>query len=114
MDNKIEQNPVWEKQAKALAKTKQQLHFPLLKDVETKIRVQAAQVGENPSNTIRRALELDVKSPVRPRLGASFTHDEMIALCKRYNIDPIDQKALIRRIAETINLHFQEKPNNHK
>ena len=108
MDKKIiSDNPVWEKQAKVLKK--QQLHFSLLNAVESKVRIDAAKAGENPSNTLRRILDLPVKPPVRPRLGVSLTDDEIKSLSTRFDIDPNDRKSLIRRAAEAIHLHYDEK-----
>ncbi|MFT5421604.1 MAG: hypothetical protein ACI9D5_002362 [Candidatus Endobugula sp.] len=110
MDKKIiSTNPVWEKQAKVLKK--QQLHFSLLSVVESKVRIDAAKAGENPSNTLRRILDLPVKLPVRPRLGVSLTDDEIKSLSSRFDIDPKDRKSLIRRSAEVIHLYYEKEKN---
>jgi len=110
MNNKIEKNPTWVKQSKALKK--QQIHFSFMSQIESDIRIDAAKKGENPSNTIRRILDLDVKSPVRPRLGVSLTDAEISDLAKRFNIEPDDRKSLTRRATEVINLYYKKNPTS--
>lgn len=105
MVREIDSNPKWQKQQNALKKV--QVNFELIKPVDRKIRIEAAETGESPSNIIRKVLGLDVKPPVRPRLGVSLSELELQALARKYKVDPEDRRALVRRATEAVQAHYE-------
>lgn len=112
MVREIDQNPKWRKQESALKKI--QINFELARPVDQKIRQEAAELGETPSNIVRRLLGFEARPPVRPRLGVSLSEAELQILAQKFRLDPEDRRALVRRATEAVEGHYANKDSTKK
>lgn len=64
--------------------------------VARRVKVMAALDDMTPQDYMRRALDLNFKSPQRPRLSLSLGDEDYQRLGQRYGLDP-DQKTEIKR-----------------
>lgn len=100
-------NPQWQKQKTVLKKI--QINFDFLPDVDRRIRLDAVNTSKSPSAVVREILGMETKTPQRPRLGVSFSEDELSDLYQRYGLSEGDRAALTRRITEQLQMHYREK-----
>lgn len=106
MVKEIDQNKTWQKQSQQLKKV--QFQFEFLKDVDRQIKLDAIERQTTPSNIVRDLLGLKPSGPIRPRLGVSLSPGELELLGDRFNVDPDDRRALVRRATEAVHAHYSE------
>lgn len=100
-------NNKWNKERATLKKI--QIHFEFQQEVMRQIRIDAAEARLNPSDIVRRILELSYSKVQRPRLGLSFSQEELELLAQRYDLSEIDEKLIKQKVMAEVNAQYQEK-----
>jgi len=104
---KIDSNSKWNKERAALKKM--QIHFEFQQEVMRQIRIDAADARLNPSDVVRKILELSYSKVQRPRLGLSFSQDELDLLTKRYDLTEVDERLIKQKVIAEVNDRYQAK-----
>lgn len=96
----------WAREKDALRNV--QIHFAFQQEVIACIRHDAADNNINPSDIIRKIVDLPYTKIQRARIGISFNQQELDHLAKRYGLGDVDEKEIKRRVMEEINMHYHE------
>ncbi|MGL1932232.1 MAG: hypothetical protein OCC45_10780 [Desulfotalea sp.] len=99
-------NSKWQKERATLKKI--QIHFEFQQEVMRQIRYDAADARLNPSDIVRKILGFSYSKVQRPRLGLSFSQDELKQLADRYGLDCLDEKEIKQRVMAEVNAVYQE------
>ena len=110
MVKEVKKNSVWTKQENILKKI--QLSFKFIPEVDQLLRIEAAKRGINPSDLIREILGIEYAKGKRPRMGVSFSINELDQLAIELGIEPGDKSELVRRVTETIHLLYRDEIKN--
>lgn len=94
----------WQSEAKALKKVQVQFEFQV--SINKQITHDAAESSIKPSDVVRRLVGLPFKKIQRIRVGLSLNKDELESLAVRYNLEPLNEKEIKRRVMEEVNLHY--------
>lgn len=94
----------WSKEKDVLRKV--QIHFGFQQKILASIRHDAADENINPSDVVRKLIDLPYKRIQRARLGLSFNNEDLSSLAERYRLDGINEKEIKRRVMEEINIHY--------
>ncbi len=105
--SEIKSNSKWQKERATLKKL--QIHFEFQQEVMKEIRYDAADARLNPSDIVRKILGLSYSKVQRPRLGLSFSQDELKLLAHRYGVDCLDEKQIKQRVMAEVNAVYQEE-----
>ncbi|MDD2759632.1 MAG: hypothetical protein PHH11_05000 [Methylomonas sp.] len=86
-----------------------QVAFEFGTGVSEAIRREANKNGLSTSDQIRKIVQLDVKTPKRPRLTVSLNEDDYRNLAQRYGLDALDRAAIREAIRQEL-IDFGNKP----
>ncbi|MCH8496987.1 MAG: hypothetical protein LAT63_00790 [Marinobacter sp.] len=109
------QDDKWPRETRAVKAV--QLAFDLSGDIQRAFRVSAAMQDLTTSDMVRKALALPYKRRrIRPRLTLSLHPDDFRILAERYQLEPDDQNAIRKAVAEELsafaNRFFAEPPDS--
>ncbi|MCQ8104019.1 hypothetical protein NP590_07880 [Methylomonas sp. SURF-2] len=79
-----------------------QVAFEFGTGVSEAIRREANKNGLSTSDQIRKLVQLDVKTPKRPRLTVSLNEDDYRKLAQRYGLDALDKAAIREAIRQEL------------
>lgn len=99
----------WKKSEKSLRAI--QVAFEFGTGVSETIRREANKNGLSTSDQIRKIVQLEVKTPKRPRLTVSLTEDDYQNLAQRYGLDAEDKPAIREAIRQEL-IEFGNKPSD--
>ncbi len=105
--SEIKSNSKWQKERATLKKL--QIHFEFQQEIMKEIRYDAADARLNPSDIVRKILDLSYSKVQRPRLGLSFSQDELKQLAHRYGLDCLDETQIKQRVMAEVNAVYQEE-----
>ena len=109
MKNKSEDK--WPAERKALKKI--QVHFTFQEQLNKTIRHEAVDLNINPSDVVRKVVGLNYQRIQRPRIGLSFSKDEIQQLANKYKVESDDEKEIKKRVMEEVNQHFYKEKGSH-
>ena len=90
----------WKQAEKEKSVKAMQVAFELEQDIAMRIKERAARNNLNPSDQIRKMLDLTYSPPKRPRLTVSLKPEDYDILGERFGVDPKDQLEIRRKIIE--------------
>ncbi len=96
----------WQAEQKVLKKL--QLHFTFNATTFRQLKHQAAQQNMNTSDVVRQIIGLSYEKNVRPRIGLSFSLQELNLLAKRYELSVDDVKSIKTRVVEEVGKHYSK------
>jgi len=98
-------NKKWQAEAQVLKKM--QLHFTFSPQIFRQVKLDAADENINTSDVLRKILGLNHEKSVRPRIGLSFTPEELDLLAKRYSLSISDTKAIRQKVVDEVASHYE-------
>jgi hypothetical protein len=98
----------WKKSEKSLRAI--QVAFEFGTGISESIRREANKNGLSTSDQIRKIVQLEVKTPKRPRLTVSLTADDYEKLAQRYGLDVTDKAAIREAIRQEL-IEFGQAQN---
>lgn len=103
-------NKKWEAEQKVLKKM--QLHFTFSPSVFRQVKLDAADQNINTSDILRQILGFTHEKEVRPRIGLSFTQEELALLAERYNLSTEDTKGIRQCVVEQVADYYKKQPDS--
>jgi len=97
-----------------LALKKIQMHFSFKEQLNRRIRYEAVEQNINPSDVIRNIVGLAYQRIQRPRIGLSFTQNDLKYLSLRYNLSAPDEKEIKQRVMDEVKLYYHNGDNVEK
>ena len=99
-------NQKWQAETQVLKKM--QLHFTFSPTTLRRVKLDAAEESINTSDVVRKILGLQHDKQPRPRIGLSFSPEELLALAQRFGVDVSDVKTIKSKVVEVVSKHYSK------
>jgi len=97
----------WKSEREALKKI--QFHFDMQVRQIQNLRVKAAYADMNPSDYVRKIVELPYRTLDRPRVSLSFSPDDLEFLASRYDVDADDGATIRKRVKQEVEAYLVDE-----